>query len=575
VVAARAPALWLPLVAFVPLQPPEATHDVALVELHVSVEAAPLATEVGFAASVTVGVPGTMTVAVATLLVPPRPAQVNEYEFVAVSAPVLCVPLAALAPLQPPEATHEVALVELHVSVEAPPLATEVGFAVSVTVGAGTTVTLTVATLLVPPAPMQVNEYDVAAVSGPVLWLPLVALAPLQPPEAVHELALVEIQVSVEAPPLATEVGFAVSVTVGADTTATLAVATLLVPPAPMQVNEYDVAAVSDPVLWLPLVALVPLQFPEAVHEVALVELHVSVEAPPLATEVGFAVSVTVAVPGTVTVVLAPLLTPLAPMQVKEYTVVAVRAPVLWLPLVAFVPLQPPEAVHEVALVELHVSAEAVPLVTEVGFAVSVTVGRAPTVTVAVATLLVPPEPVQVSVYDVVAVRAPVLWLPLVATAPLQPPDAVHDVASVELQVSVEAPPLLTEVCAALRDAVGCVNGVTPTPPHAANSRDTPKGKKRITDDRIDTHPTKHELTVIENPLALRNLAMLRWSLRSFCFSLYRPNIRERPVILHYCKPVANRGQRATRCAVRHPQKHILSNVRQSGVEAQNVVPTN
>ena len=72
-----------------------------------------------------------------------------------------------------------------------------------------------------------------------------------------------------------------------------------------------------------------PLQFPEAVHEVALVELHVSVEAPPLATEVGFAVSVTVAVPGTVTVVLAPLLTPLAPMQVKEYTVVAVRAPVL------------------------------------------------------------------------------------------------------------------------------------------------------------------------------------------------------------------------------------------------------
>jgi hypothetical protein len=74
-------------------------------------------------------------------------------------------------------------------------------------------------------------------------------LAPLQPPEAVHELALVEIQVSVEAPPLATEVGFAVSVTVGADTTATLAVATLLVPPAPMQVNEYDVAAVSDPVL--------------------------------------------------------------------------------------------------------------------------------------------------------------------------------------------------------------------------------------------------------------------------------------------------------------------------------------
>jgi hypothetical protein len=145
------------------------------------------------------------------------------------------------------------------------------------------------------------------------------------------------------------------------------------------------------------------------------------------------------------------------------------------------VPLQPPEAVHEVAWVELHVSVEAEPLVTELGFAVSVTVGRAPTVTVAVATLLVPPEPVQVSEYDVVAVRAPVLWLPLVASAPLQPPDAMHDVASVELQVSVEPPPLLTEVCAALRVAVGCVDGVTPTPPHAANSRDTPMGKKRTT----------------------------------------------------------------------------------------------
>ena len=74
------------------------------------------------------------------------------------------------------------------------------------------------------------------------------------------------------------------------------------------------------------------------------------------------------------------------------------------------------------------------------------------------------------------------LWLPLLASAPLQPPDAVHDVASVERHVNVEVPPLATVVGAALRDAVGCVIGVTPTPPHAANSSDTPMGKKRITD---------------------------------------------------------------------------------------------
>ena len=64
----------------------------------------------------------------------------------------------ALAPLQPPVAVHEVALVELQVRVDAVPLATEVGFAVNVTVGAGTTVTVAVATLLVPPAPLHLKE---------------------------------------------------------------------------------------------------------------------------------------------------------------------------------------------------------------------------------------------------------------------------------------------------------------------------------------------------------------------------------------------------------------------------------
>ena len=80
---------------------------------------------------------------------------------VAASAPVPCVPLVALLPLQPvpvPEAVQDVALVELHVSVDAAPLATDVGLAVSVSVGAGTTVTVAVATLLVPPVPLQVSE---------------------------------------------------------------------------------------------------------------------------------------------------------------------------------------------------------------------------------------------------------------------------------------------------------------------------------------------------------------------------------------------------------------------------------
>lgn len=50
----------------------------------------------------------------------------------------------------------------------------------------------------------------------PVELEPLVALVPDQAPEAVQEVALVEDQVKVEVPPLATLVGLALIVTVGA-----------------------------------------------------------------------------------------------------------------------------------------------------------------------------------------------------------------------------------------------------------------------------------------------------------------------------------------------------------------------
>jgi hypothetical protein len=72
-------------------------------------------------------------------------------------------------PLQPPEAVHEVALVEFQVSVEAAPLTTAVGFAVSVAVGTGAMVTVAVAALLVPPVPVQINEYAALTVNAPVL----------------------------------------------------------------------------------------------------------------------------------------------------------------------------------------------------------------------------------------------------------------------------------------------------------------------------------------------------------------------------------------------------------------------
>jgi hypothetical protein len=72
-------------------------------------------------------------------------------------------------------------------------------------------------------------------------------------------------------------------------------------------------------------------------------------------------------------------------------------------------------------------------------------------------------------------VNAPVLCEPLVAFAPANvPPVPVHDVALVELQVSVEAAPLVTEVGDAEIDAVGgavaVAAGAPDPPPQAARS---------------------------------------------------------------------------------------------------------
>ena len=79
----------------------------------------------------------------------------------------------------------------------------------------------------------------------------------------------------------------------------------------------------SEPVDWLPEVALLPDHAPEAVQEVALVDDHVRVEDPPLATDVGFAASDTAGtgggggMPDTITVVEVLALPP-GPVQVSE-----------------------------------------------------------------------------------------------------------------------------------------------------------------------------------------------------------------------------------------------------------------
>lgn len=112
--------------------------------------------------------------------------------------------------------------------------------------------------------------------------------------------------------------------------------------------------------------------------------------------------------------------------------VFAVRAPVLWLPLSAFVPLQPPEAVQLIELVELHVNFDELPEVTVLGEAVSVTEGHGMTVPPIFFTT-VPPAPVHVSrnVTYSLAVKGPILAVPESGFAPYHAAEAVHVVAFV------------------------------------------------------------------------------------------------------------------------------------------------
>jgi hypothetical protein len=161
-----------PDAVFVPLQPPVAVHDVAFVGLHVSVEAVLYATGFGEAVKVTVGGGvGTpiFTVADAGTAEPYVFEQVRVYILELgglVKLPVDCVPDKVFVPVQALLAVHDVALSELHVSVEAVLLGIEVGEALNVT--RGNTPTSTLDGAETPPAPLQVTLKVVAEVRLPV-----------------------------------------------------------------------------------------------------------------------------------------------------------------------------------------------------------------------------------------------------------------------------------------------------------------------------------------------------------------------------------------------------------------------
>jgi hypothetical protein len=66
-------------------------------------------------------------------------------------------------------------------------------------------------------------------------------------------------------------------------------------------------------------------------------------------------------------------------------------------PIVGIVPLQPPEAVQEVALVDDHFKVDAAPLLTVLGLAERATAGAARVTETVADCVALPPAPVQVS----------------------------------------------------------------------------------------------------------------------------------------------------------------------------------
>ncbi len=129
------------------------------------------------------------------------------------------------------------ALVEFQVRVELAPLVRLVGLALSEMVGVGG-VTVTVADCEAePPVPVQVSVNFVVAVRVAVAFEPLVVSSALQPPDALHEVALVDDQLNVDAVPLLTVLGLAVSVTAGAGVVTDTVADCDALPPVPVQVR--------------------------------------------------------------------------------------------------------------------------------------------------------------------------------------------------------------------------------------------------------------------------------------------------------------------------------------------------
>jgi hypothetical protein len=225
---------------------------------------------------------------------------------------------------------------------------------------------------------------------------PEVGLVPLQPSDAVHDVALVvdqvitvlAVQFAAVMPRAAQYSGVRVTVQGLSDivtsgrgamfgSTVTLTEREI-VPPGPVQSRLNAVLAYRSVETCLPELALLPAQPPEATHPVVFCELHVRPVLSPGPIRVGHAVKVSVGAGGTAATVTVTERLALCPcafeqVSVKVALALTVRCSV---PLVERLPLHAPDAVQAFALLEDHVSRLVPPAETEVGLALNETVGE-------------------------------------------------------------------------------------------------------------------------------------------------------------------------------------------------------
>ena len=172
---------------------------------------------------------GTTTTITLAVAVPPKPTVVIVYAVV--DAGVISTdPLTGTTPT-PWSISHVSAFVVFHVNVEDWPAGILTGDAVSVTVGGGTTIKVTLA-VVVPPKPTAVIMY-VVVTAGVTTKEPVTGTEPT-PWSISHVSAVVVLHVNVADWPKGTLSGDTVNVTVGGGTTVkvTLAIAVPLSPTA-------------------------------------------------------------------------------------------------------------------------------------------------------------------------------------------------------------------------------------------------------------------------------------------------------------------------------------------------------